>query len=38
VNVMPYQSPLETRIAKRTTQAISDFQMLEEGDRVLVGL
>ena len=35
---MPYQSPLETRIAKRTTQAISDFQMLEDGDRVLVGL
>src|SRR5512139_4084068 len=35
---MPYRSPLETRIAKRTTQAISDFQMLEDGDRVLVGL
>ena len=35
---MPYRSPLETRIAKRTTQAISDFQLLEEGDRVLVGL
>ena len=35
---MPYRSPLETKIAKRTTQAISDFQMLEEGDRVLVGL
>ncbi|HSK09790.1 MAG TPA: tRNA 2-thiocytidine(32) synthetase TtcA [Vicinamibacterales bacterium] len=36
--LMPYRSPLETRIAKRTTQAIADFQMLEEGDRVLVGL
>ena len=35
---MPYRSPLETKIAKRTTQAISDFQMLEDGDRVLVGL
>ena len=35
---MPYRSPLETRIAKKTTQAISDFHMLEEGDRVLVGL
>lgn len=35
---MPYRSPLETKIAKRTTQAISDFHMLEEGDRVLVGL
>lgn len=35
---MPYRSPLETRIAKKTTQAISDFKMIEEGDRVLVGL
>ena len=35
---MPYRSPLETRIAKKTTQAISDFQMLEDGDRVMVGL
>ncbi|HEY3381470.1 MAG TPA: tRNA 2-thiocytidine(32) synthetase TtcA [Vicinamibacterales bacterium] len=35
---MPYRSPLETRIAKKTTQAISDFQMIEEGDRILVGL
>ena len=35
---MPYRSPLETKIAKKTTQAISDFQMIEEGDRILVGL
>jgi tRNA 2-thiocytidine biosynthesis protein TtcA len=35
---MPYRSPLETKLAKKTTQAISDFQMLEDGDRVLVGL
>jgi tRNA 2-thiocytidine biosynthesis protein TtcA len=35
---MPYRSPLETKIARKTTQAISDFQMIEEGDRVLVGL
>jgi tRNA 2-thiocytidine biosynthesis protein TtcA len=35
---MPYRSPLETRIARKTTQAISDFQMVEEGDRILVGL
>ena len=35
---MPYRSPLETKLAKKTTQAISDFEMLEEGDRVLVGL
>ena len=33
---MPYRSPLETKLAKKTTQALSDFQMLEEGDRVLV--
>jgi tRNA 2-thiocytidine biosynthesis protein TtcA len=35
---MPYRSPLETRIARKTTQAVSDFQMIEEGDRILVGL
>jgi tRNA 2-thiocytidine biosynthesis protein TtcA len=35
---MPYRSPLETKLAKKTTQALSDFQMLEDGDRVLVGL
>ena len=35
---MPYRSPLETRIAKKTTQAICDFEMIEEGDRILVGL
>lgn len=35
---MPYRSPLETRIARKTTQAISDFEMIEDGDRVLVGL
>ena len=35
---MPYRSPLETRIARKTTQAVSDFQMIEDGDRILVGL
>ena len=35
---MPYRSPLETRIARKTTQAISDFQMIEDGDRILVGV
>jgi len=35
---MPYRSPLETKLAKKTTQALSDFEMLEGGDRVLVGL
>src|SRR5262249_16911950 len=35
---MGYQSELEARIAKRTTKAIVDFQMIEDGDRVMVGL
>lgn len=35
---MPYRSPLETRIAKKTTQAICDFELIEEGDRIVVGL
>src|SRR5581483_620534 len=35
---MPYTSELEARIAKRTTKAIVDFAMLEDGDRVMVGL
>jgi tRNA 2-thiocytidine biosynthesis protein TtcA len=36
--VMPYRSPLETRIARKATQAICDFDMIEQGDRVMVGL
>src|SRR5499426_2751904 len=35
---MPYQSELESRIAKKTTRALVDFQMLDDGDRVMVGL
>ena len=35
---MAYQSPLETRIAKKTTRAIVDFNLIEDGDRVMVGL
>src|SRR5437762_12200795 len=35
---MPYRSDLEARIAKRTTKAIVDYQMIEDGDRVMVGL
>jgi tRNA 2-thiocytidine biosynthesis protein TtcA len=35
---MGYRSPLEARLAKRTTKAIIDYQMLEDGDRVMVGL
>jgi tRNA 2-thiocytidine biosynthesis protein TtcA len=35
---MAYRSELESRIAKRTTRAITDFGMIEDGDRVMVGL
>src|SRR5258705_5710441 len=35
---MGYTSELESRIAKKTTRAIVDYQMLEDGDRVMIGL
>src|SRR5260221_4951723 len=35
---MPYRSPLETPMAKKTTKAIIDFGLIEDGDRVMVGL
>jgi tRNA 2-thiocytidine biosynthesis protein TtcA len=35
---MAYKSPLETRVAKKTTKAIVDFNLIEDGDRVMVGL
>ncbi len=35
---MAYRSPLEARLAKQTTRAIHDFRMIEDGDRVMVGL
>ena len=35
---MSYRTPLETRIAKKTTKAIVDFKLIEDGDRVMVGL
>jgi tRNA 2-thiocytidine biosynthesis protein TtcA len=35
---MAYRSELETRLAKKTTKAIIDYQMIEDGDRVMVGL
>ena len=35
---MAYRSELEARIAKKTTKAIVDYAMLENGDRVMVGL
>jgi tRNA 2-thiocytidine biosynthesis protein TtcA len=33
-----YRTPLETRLAKKTTKAIVDFGLIEDGDRVMVGL
>jgi tRNA 2-thiocytidine biosynthesis protein TtcA len=35
---MSYRSPLEQRIAKKATKAITDFNMIEDGDRIMVGL
>jgi len=35
---MSYRTPLEARIAKKTTKAIKDFNLIEDGDRVMVGL
>ena len=35
---MAYRSPLEARIAKKTTKAITDFNLVADGDRIMVGL
>ena len=35
---MGYASALEARIARKTTRAILDHQLVEDGDRVMVGL
>jgi tRNA 2-thiocytidine biosynthesis protein TtcA len=35
---MAYRSELESRLAKKTTKAIIDYAMIEDGDRVMVGL
>jgi tRNA 2-thiocytidine biosynthesis protein TtcA len=35
---MSYRTPLEARIAKKTTKAITDFKLIEDGDRIMVGL
>src|SRR5947207_15394866 len=35
---MPYATTLEARIARKVTKAIHDFNLIEDGDRVMVGL
>lgn len=35
---MAYRTSLEARIAKQATQAICDFDLVADGDRILVGL
>src|SRR5919112_5027724 len=35
---MGYSSPLETRLAKKVTKAITEYNLIEDGDRVMVGL
>jgi tRNA 2-thiocytidine biosynthesis protein TtcA len=35
---MSYSTPLEARIAKKATKAIADYGLIENGDRVMVGL
>ncbi len=35
---MSYRTPLEGRIARKTTKAITEFNLIADGDRVMVGL
>ncbi len=35
---MSYNTDLEARIAKKTTKAIVDYDMIQDGDRIMVGL
>ena len=35
---MSYRTPLEARLAKKVTKAIADYSLVEDGDRIMVGL
>ncbi len=35
---MAHRSPLEARLSKKATRAITDFNLIEDGDRIMVGL
>ena len=35
---MSYSTPLEAKIAKKVTKAITEYKLVEHGDRVMVGL
>jgi len=35
---MSYRTDLEARVARKTTRAISDYDMIQDGDRIMVGL
>src|SRR5215470_15964994 len=35
---MGYSSPLESRLAKKVTRAITEHNLIEDGDRVMIGL
>ena len=35
---MSYKTPLEARIAKKVTKAITEHSLVEDGDRIMVGL
>jgi tRNA 2-thiocytidine biosynthesis protein TtcA len=36
--IVGYRTPLEQRMAKKTTRAITEYNLIEDGDRIMVGL